>query len=317
MLEIISLVAPVFGLIGLGFVAAKTGFLEQAAARPLTMFGYKVAMPALLFRAMANVGEVPASPLRLVAAYVTGMAIVWSLATVASYLVLRRPATDAPAIAMGASFSNGVMLGFPLILLALGTEAAAPLAFLATCETMLLWIAATVHMGLVSRGESNAGALASVVRDLATNPVILALLAGLGCYLAGIRLPEVAVKLIDFLAASAIPVSLFALGMSLAGYALRGELPTVTLLTLVKLLAYPALAFWIATDVYALPRVWAGALVIYVSMPVGANAFVFAARHDRAVASISGAILVSTTLAVATVTIVLALLRARGIITPI
>jgi malonate transporter and related proteins len=80
---------------------------------------------------------------------------------------------------------------------------------------------------------------------------------------------------------------------------------------------YPALAFWLATEVFHLPRIWAGALVIYVAMPVGANAFIFAARYDRAVGSISAAVAVSTVLSVVTVTLALAFLAHRGIVIPL
>ncbi|MEZ5854564.1 MAG: hypothetical protein R3D67_07355 [Hyphomicrobiaceae bacterium] len=83
-----------------------------------------------------------------------------------------------------------------------------------------------------------------------------------------------------------------------------------------KLVAYPLFAFWLATEVFSLPRVWAGALVIYVAMPVGANAFVYAARYDRAVAAVSGAVALSTMVSVVTVTLALAYLKQRGIIVP-
>lgn len=321
MLEIILLIAPVFGLIGFGFLAAKGRILEEGAARTLAMFGYKVAMPALLFRAMANVGAVPISPLWLVLTYVTGSAIAWAAATIATRVLLRRPAEDAPAFAMGACFSNGVMLGFPVILLALGPEAATPMAFLATCETVLLWVAGTLHMGLVSRGRNGGGSglssLGGVLLDVAMNPLVISLGAGLAWSASGLALPPAASRLVDLLAGAAIPVTLFGLGMSLAAYRFRGQTTSVVVLCALKLALYPALAFWLATEVFQLPRLWAGALVIYVAMPVGANAFIFAARYDQAVASISAAVAVSTILSVVTVTVVLALLARKGIVIPV
>jgi predicted permease len=54
--------------------------------------------------------------------------------------------------------------------------------------------------------------------------------------------------------------------------------------------------------------------VIYVAMPVGANAFIFATRYEKAVASISGAVAVSTVLSVVSVTVTMALLHGTGII---
>ena len=316
MLDILSLIVPVFGLIGLGFAAAKGRVLEPEAARILTMFGYKIAMPALLFRAMAGVGEIPLSPLWLALTYYSGIAVTWTLTTVVSRYVLGRPAEDAPAMAMGACFSNGVMLGFPVILLALGPEAAAPLAVLALCETLGLWVIGTLHMGFIAVDGARTGprAILRVLLDVARNPLIIALAAGLLWRAGGLTLPGAASRFVDLVGGAAIPVSLFALGMSLATHGGRGEGASVGLLCLVKLVLYPALAFWLATEIFHLPRIWAGALVIYVSMPVGANAFVYAARYDRALTAISAAVAISTALSVITVTVALALLKQQGIV---
>jgi len=320
MLEIIALIAPVFGLIGLGVLIAKCRVLDDGAAHTLAMFGYKVAMPALLFRAMANVGDVPISPLWLALTYLAGIVVTWFAATLATHFLLRRPREDAPAFAMGACFSNGVMLGFPVILLALGPEAATPMAFIATCETVLLWVFGTMHMGLVSRGEAGNGiglrSLGKVLLDVGRNPLIIAIAAGLAVNASGLVVPPVAMRLIDLLAGAAIPVSLFALGMALAAYRFKGQASSVATLCVLKLVLYPLLAFWLATAVFELPRLWAAALVIYVAMPVGANAFIFAARYDRAIGPISAAVAVSTLLSVGTMTVVLALLARQGLLGP-
>lgn len=319
MLEILFLIAPVFGLIGLGFLAAKAAILEPVAARVLAQFGYRIAMPALLFRAMSAVGEVPVSPLWLVATYTTGIAATWVVASLGARLLLRRPADEAPAMAMGACFSNGVMLGFPLILLALGPEATTPMAFLATCETVLLWVLGTLHMGLAAQKGENAGfgQVGAVLLDVARNPLIIAIVAGLVWRAGGVATPAEVARLIDLIAGAAIPVSLFALGMSLAAYSIHAQWPAVAMLCVLKLAAYPALAFLLATEVFHLPRVWAGALVIYVAMPVGANAFIFAARYDKAVAPVTAAVAVTTVLSVATVALVMAHLKGQGIIVPL
>ena len=64
---------------------------------------------------------------------------------------------------------------------------------------------------------------------------------------------------------------------------------------------------------FGLTPLWAGALAVFTSMPVGANAFVFAARYERAVGSVSAAVAISTLLAVLTVTAMLAVLQALGL----
>ena len=46
---ILDIVAPVFIIIGLGYVAATRGFIDEAGFRGLTGFIFNLAIPALLF----------------------------------------------------------------------------------------------------------------------------------------------------------------------------------------------------------------------------------------------------------------------------
>jgi hypothetical protein len=314
MFSVISLVVPIFGLIGLGFLTAKVDWINAAAARPLAEFGYKVAMPALLFRAMSSVALPTVTLLDLLATYVVAITTTWIVASVATVLILRRPATDAPSIAMGSCFGNGLMLGLPLILGAFGNAAATPIAFLVTIETIYLWLLATLHMQVATRGvrSISVGAIAGILRDVALNPIVAAIIVGLAWAATGLTMPALPDKLLALLAQSAVPVSLFALGMSLVSYGLAGQVPTLSLILVLKMLVYPVLALVLAIYVFDLPPVWTGALLLFTSMPVGANAFVFASLYEKAVGSVSAAVAVSSAISVISVTVILALLQMAG-----
>ena len=314
MLAIITLVAPVFGLIAIGWCAARVRYVPQEAGPLLSQFAYRILIPALLFRAMATMAPPVQSPWLLAGAYGTVVAITWLAATLATLLLLRRPAADAPAIAFAGTFGNGLMMGIPLILSAFGPEAATPVAILVTCDTIMLWLLGTVHMELAVRGISGSlGSISRTVLDLARNPIIAAVLIGTLWRWSGLALPAVVDKLIVLLGGAAIPVALTALGMTLARYEIKGQTPTLAVITVLKLIVFPALTLWIGIAVVGLTPVWAGALAVFASMPVGANAFVFASRYERAVGSVSASVAITTLLAVLTVTALLAVLQAIGL----
>lgn len=315
MLAVFSLVAPIFGLIGLGLFTAKIQWLDANAGRILAQFGYKVAMPALLFRALSSADMPDSSPVHLVASYFIAITTTWILATLATRVILRRPAEDAPSIAMGACFGNGVMLGIPLLLGAFGNAAATPIAFLVTIETIYLWVLATLHMEVAQRGVRSIsfGAVWAILLDVAANPIVASVILGIAWAATGLTIPSLADRLLALLAQSAVPVSLFALGMTLAAYGIAGQVRTLSLILILKMAIYPALALALAHYVFELPPVWTAALLVFTSMPVGANAFVFAARYDRAVGSVSAAVAVSTAIAVVSVTVILAVLQMIGL----
>lgn len=315
MLAVFSLVAPIFGLIGLGLLTAKIQWLDASAGRILAQFGYKVAMPALLFRALSSADMPQSSPLHLVASYFLAITATWILATLSTRFILRRPAEDAPSIAMGSCFGNGVMLGIPVLLGAFGNAAATPIAFLVTIETIYLWVLATLHMEIALRGVRSISfaAVWAILRDVAANPIVASVILGIAWAATGLTIPPLADRLLALLAQSAVPVSLFALGMTLAAYGIAGQLPTLSLILALKMAIYPTMALLLAHYVFELPPVWTAALLVFTSMPVGANAFVFAARYDRAIGSVSAAVAVSTAIAVVSVTAILAVLQTMGL----
>jgi malonate transporter and related proteins len=314
MLAIIDIVVPVFGLLGLGFVAGRLRYLSDGAAGAITEFAFKVAMPALLFRAMLAVKPLPDQPWRLIAVFACAVAILWLVTSLLTRVLLRRPSADAPAIAMGVCFGNCAMLGVPLALTAFGPEAAGPVALLISIDSPVLWIVATLHMEAVRRGQmENVGSLWLALRDVAfdllRNPIILSIIAGTLWRLTELGIPKLADRLLELMAGAAVPAALFAMGLSLATYQIKGQTPTLSLIVIMKLFAFPALVLALATWVFPLPPMWLSVALLFAAMPVGVNAFLFAARYERAVNSVSAAIAISTAAAMATTAAILYFLR--------
>lgn len=308
MLQIIVIVAPVFGLIGLGWLVVKTGYVSDGAGRVLAEFAFKIAMPVLLFRAMLSIGEMPGSPLMLVAAYFGAAAVVWLLAVIATTVVLRRPQRDAAGIAMGATFSNSVMLGIPLALSAFGPEAAAPAALLVSLDTPILWIAATLHVSLFANaddGTSPLRAVGRIVVDIIKNPIVAALIAGTVARIVGFEPPDLLDKFLELIAQAAVPTALAALGMSLATYKMSGQAPSLGVICLLKIVAFPILTYVACVHVFDLPPLFSAIAILFAAMPVGANAYLFAERYQSAPRSVSTSIAISTAIALVTVSALL------------
>ena len=101
---------------------------------------------------------------------------------------------------------------------------------------------------------------------------------------------------------------LVALGMSLTGFQIRGQVATMTTICLLSLVLMPAAAWLLATAVFALPPVWTGVAVLLAACPTGANAFLFATRYDVATGSVSGAVALGTTLSIVTISLMLLVL---------
>ena len=62
MTAILTTILPVFGLIALGYLAARVRYITATAAQGLTQFVFNIAIPALLFRTIVLMADQPVSP---------------------------------------------------------------------------------------------------------------------------------------------------------------------------------------------------------------------------------------------------------------
>jgi hypothetical protein len=306
MAPVLATVAPVFGIILLGFVVARGGWLGAETGKGLGDFAFSVALPCLLFRTMVTAGAVNSAPSAVLASFFLAAAATWLLATLGTRMLLRRPNADAASISIGATFGNTVMLGLPLGLSHFGEAASPAIALVLAVHAPVLWLIATLQIETTSEGGAMApGRLRALAVDLARNPIVVGVVCGSLWRLTGLGLHEIPDRMLSLLGSAGIPASLFALGMSLTRFEIRGQLPTVALIMALKLLAMPVFAYLLAHAVFRLPPLETGAVVLLAACPTGANAFLFASRYDRAVGSVSAAIALGTAISALTVSLVL------------
>lgn len=310
MQAVIETVAPIFGLIALGFGIARVGYLPESTGKGLADFVFNVAIPALLFRLMLQETAAPAAPYMLWACFLCVMAATWLAASVLTRMLLKRPATDGASIAMASTYGNIILLGIPLAIDRFGAEAATPAALIVSVYSPTLWLAATLHMEWA--GKSSGLDVVSLLRELASNllrnPVIVALIAGLAWRQTGLGLHPLIDKTVALLGQAAVPGALVALGLSLSGFAIRGQTLTVTVILTLSLIFMPAVAWVLAFDIFQLPPVWAGVVVLLAAAPPGVNCFLFASRYEAAVGSVSSAVALGTALCALTVSAIILLM---------
>ncbi len=307
-MSVLTIVVPIFVLVAVGYGAARLQVLSEAAQKGISEFAFNFAMPALLFRSIATAASGAPGTARIVLAYFSGVGLVWALATAHTRLILRRPALDAATIAMTSVFGNIVMIGIPLVLAVAGPEGAGPMAALLSIHTPLLWFMGTLHQQAAeqSKGRSAVTVARDLCLELIRNPLLIAIASGALWRLSAFPMPDAIDSSLALLGQAGIPCAQIALGASLTRFAIKGQVPTLTSVLVLKLLVLPAVVYALAVHVFALPRVAAEVALLFAAMPAGANAFLFAERNGRVVNSASGAVALGTLLAAATSTLLIA-----------
>jgi malonate transporter and related proteins len=304
---IINTVLPVFGLIVLGYAFAKANILDGVAGRGITLFVFNIGIPALLFRTVATMSAQEGAPWALWIAFFGGLALAWILAAIVSRFVDSLNVSGGAAASMATGFGNLALLGTPLALAHFGPGVAVPLGMILSVHAPILWTSATLHREL-SRHSSTfsfADTAKSLAKMLATNAIIIALVAGAIWRATGLGLHPVPDKMLSMLSDASVPTALVALGVSLAAYNLRGSWGGMFVLIGLKMVAMPLFVFLLARYVVTLPPLWIKVAVLFAAMPTGANAFLFAQKNDEAVPAVSGAVALGTGFAAITAALLL------------
>ncbi len=312
MQSILTTVLPVFGLIILGVVSARLKIVDSSAARGLTQFVFMLAIPAFLFRTVVAMKPQEVAPFSLWIAFFGGLAITWLATMIASRNVASLQPSGGASASMAAGFGNLALLGTPLILSHYGEQAAIPLGLILSVHAPVLWVAALLHRELARHSDnlSFPRLARELFINLATNGIVLALVAASLWNQTGLGLHPVIDRMLAMLSDASVPTALFALGLSLSVYSLRGQWSGMALLIVMKMLVMPVAVYLIASYVVTIPVFWTKIAVLLAAMPTGANAFLFAHRNEESVAPVSAAIAAGTALAAITVSLLLYIMDA-------
>lgn len=304
-----SLVLPIFGVIGLGYLAVRTRALSDAAIDGLDSFVFTFGIPVLLFRSIARTDIPDILPLGLWASYYGAMLAIWAAGSLFARFVLKRTPGDAVVIGFGGGQGNVVMLGIPVILTGFGAEASVPLFLILTFHGLILITAATFLLELTGRPEGEDVPVRAILRNglmsSVKNPVIIGLALGVFYGRLGVALPAPVDATAELLGRAAIPCALFVLGGMLTRYHLRAAVATASLTTLFKLVAMPALVYGLGAHVFHLPALWVAVATVLAGSPTGVYSSILAHRYRVAPETASGTVVLSTALSAVTLTLLL------------
>ena len=306
-MDILGIIVPVFGVVLLGYLAAKFGFFTGSDIRGLTKFVFAFAVPAMLFDTLATTALPAQIEWGYLASYYLGAFSVYGLGMLLGKRAFAQSLAEQAVFGLGAAYSNMVLLGIPLVLLAFGDAASVPLFLLIAFHSGLMFftVSAIAEVGR-GRGHHAFGKLVWItLRGLAKNPIVGGLLLGLAFNLLGLEIPDLLKRIIETLGRAALPCAVFALGASLSGYRIAGQLPRALTLVGLKLLLHPLLVWLLAGFVFGVAPLWTAVAVTMAALPVGVNVYLFAQRYASCVAPVATAILLSTGLSVGTLFLLL------------
>ncbi len=305
----VALAAPLFVLVALGYCLARWLSWPKDMWAGLTTFVFSVALPALLFRQMSDLSELPPVDARLLIAFFGGCLAVFVVGRLLAWWLFSCDGAEQTVFALGGVLSNNVLLGIPLATVTLGPDSLPSVAMVLVFNALVLWTLATASVEWARTRSLSAGGVLQVIRSVLTTPVVAGILAGTAVGLAGLRLPGVLYRPIEVVASTATPLALVALGASLVGYQVSRHWGLSAAICVLKLLLHP-LAVWGLAVAVDLPTLETQVVTLLASLSVGANVFLMAKRFGVLEGPVAASLLISTALSAVTAPVALTLLRA-------
>ena len=277
-LEIFSILAPVFACAGIGFLWARRGggYDEELITRLIMNLG----APCLIFSELASLDVAPATMAQMVGSALAAMLVFAIVTTV----VLRLMHLPAHTFLSPMVFPNTGNMGLPLCLFAFGPEGLAfATAFFATVSITHFTAGIWIWSGRAS------------LRELLRTPISYAATLAALVLATEVSVPVWIQNATTLLGGMTIPLMLLTLGVSLSRMQVRhvGRALGFSLLRLgLGFATGLVLAGFLGLE--GIPR---GVVILECSMPVAVFNYVLARRYRRSPEEVAGLVVVSTLLA--------------------
>lgn len=323
MLEALAVLAPMFVIFGIGFVAGYSSRFRRGATG-LNDFVFSIALPCFIYISIATADLPESFPWQVWALALVFPAVFAVVVYYGTRWLMPKHRDHAAPLSLSASYGNVGYFGIPMTIALLGTEAAVPAAIVHLLHNLVFLIGYPVLRGddQEQQQDPTEGLQQSTLRRIGReivsrallSPVTISTLLGVAVVAFAIPVPDVITGSLELLAATAIPLALFSVGIAMhpalaslraGGLTLGLVFSGIGLKNVIFPLATLGLA-WMFRD--AMGAGWFGTVVLMAAMPMSTSGYILSERYDES-GDLAAAVLAGTTLlSIVTVPIVSAAL---------
>ena len=295
MVDILKTIFPIFLIIFLGWSLRRFDFMKEGFLKPANRLVYYVAIPAMIFREIAEAELVQHFSLVLVAATLAPLIIV----ALTGLILVRGIKLERYRVGsfLQCSFHGNLgYIGLAVSFYFLGDQGFTRASILAGFLILLQNFLSVVALSRFNKEPNRTISTLSITRRILLNPIIISAMAGMTISLTGLNLPVILDRSLRILSGMALPLALLVIGTSISFAQMRQQLRVTTLISILKLMLLPALglAFFRLLDLGSIEYLPA---LILLASPTATVSYVMATEMagdaDLATAAISITTLVS------------------------
>lgn len=288
-------IAIMFIILLVGVLCCKKGLITQNGTKQLSEVELKLVNPVLIF--MSYQKDYDSKMIGNLGWSFVLSAISFAITIALSYILVGKKKGDYIVERFSLVYSNCGFLGIPLINGIFGSEGVLYLTAYVTLFNFLVW----THGIMSMKGEKD---FSAVIKAVTAMPVI-AVLAGLICYLLQLRLPSVPTQAMEYIADMNTPLAMLIAGATVA----RSEVLSVIkkprnyLICFYKLLLVPVIVFAVIR-LFNTSEIVVATITIATACPVATTGIMFAVSLDKNAERCSELFSMSTLLSAVTLPVI-------------
>jgi predicted permease len=268
---ILSALTPIFAIIVLGFLISRTPLSSQAVWSELERLTYYIFFPALLVLRLSassfdwqDIGDI---------SKVIGLAL--SVITVLILSLQKLVSSDFASLSSvyQGSIRFNTYIGLACIDVLYGDRGLTTAALCLAIYIPLVNILCVAS--LTGGGEGGTKRISRVINSVATNPLVLACVAGIVISYTGFTIPSLAESVIEILSQPALPIGLLAVGAGIRFVTLKEQSWQLLVAVINKLAVFPALVL-AACVLFETPNSVAVILLLLTALPAPPSAYILA-----------------------------------------
>ena len=265
---------PLFGLVFIGYSLGKFSLFNDTEAKVFTKLVGLVVLPALGIKIIGNFNYEFIN-WKLYFCYLLGQGIIYFIAFIIAKNFFNRRTPECIIIGLVSSSSNHLFFIYPIVLVEFATKDIVPI------ETVIAADFITVGLSVCALDFTTQNKLdvkKALLKQI-KNPAFIGLMLGLVIYHSSINLPESANRLVDFICASGVPLTLLGMGILLSYKTDTTQIQLSFLITFLKLFGFLIVLttiIWLSDITFTDAKT----TLMLSSAPIGAMALIFASIYN-------------------------------------
>ncbi|MEE9447069.1 MAG: AEC family transporter [Arenicellales bacterium] len=276
-MQILDTLLPLYFLISLGFWFKKSQFLSQTFWDDVEKLVYFILIPALIFAHLSR-ADINANLIGYILLAVALPTFIIGASQWLGFLDKRVQPDTFTSMFQGA-VRNNTIIGLAIAGLVAPDNGVAIMALIMTIMVIINNISCVSVLSKYGDASKRAKSMQgkSVLRNVATNPLIQASIAGLAVNFLSITLPDAIHNTFHFLGKTGLPLALLAVGAGLSLRMEKGKTTALVLPVMAKLVLMPIIIYAVIYLMNgAIPN--ASIFILYGALPTAMSSYVLASQ---------------------------------------